>query len=136
MGREYMIVHSLAATLVLPILVRTATRWCAKSPGGGITPTLEVTESDECVLAAEFYSYSRAKVAHALLKSAGTPSFLKGGITAIQLMLPPSFLAQAHELLDSQISEEDLIAQAEAAALSPESAAGEDADDDSLGKKR
>jgi hypothetical protein len=93
-------------------------------------------ESDEWVLAAEFNSVARAQVAHALLKSAGIPSFLKGSITAIQLMLPPSFLAQAHELLDSQISEEDLIAQAEAAARSPESAAGEDADDDRLGEKK
>lgn len=93
-------------------------------------------ESDEWVLAAEFCSAARAKVAHALLKSAGIPSFLKGSVTAIQLMLPPSFLALAHELLDSQISEEDLIVQAEAAALSPESAAGEDADDDQLRNKK
>ena len=93
-------------------------------------------ETDEWVLAAEFYSLARAKVAHALLKAAGIPSFLKGSITAIQLMLPPSFLAQAHELLDSQISEEDLIAQAEAAALSPEFDAGEDPADDPLGKRK
>ena len=93
-------------------------------------------ENDEWVLAAEFYSAARARVAHALLKSAGIPSFLKGSITAIRLMLPPSFLAQARELLDSQISEEDLIAQAEAASLPPESAAGENADDDPLGKKQ
>ncbi|MGB6941102.1 MAG: hypothetical protein WBE37_01730 [Bryobacteraceae bacterium] len=85
-------------------------------------------ETDEWVLAAEFYSDAQAKVAHALLKSMGIPSFLKGTVTAIQLMLPPSFLAQAHELLDSQISEEDLISQAEAAA-------GEDTDDDPLDKK-
>jgi hypothetical protein len=64
-------------------------------------------ESDELVVAAEFYSGAQAKTAHALLKSAGIPSFLKGTITAIQLMLPRSFLEQAHELLDSQISEED-----------------------------
>jgi hypothetical protein len=93
-------------------------------------------DTDEWVLAAEFYSNARARVAHALLKSAGIPSFLKGTVTAIQLMLPPSYLEQAHELLDSQISEEDLAAQAEAAAPPPESSADEDADDDSLGKKK
>jgi hypothetical protein len=97
--------------------------------------TLKVMESDEWVLAAEFYSAAQAKAAHALLKSAVIPSFLKGNITAIQLMAPSSFLEQVHELLDSQISEEDLIAQAEAGAL-PESVAGEDAEDDPLGEKR
>jgi hypothetical protein len=77
-------------------------------------------DSDEWVLAAEFNSNARARVAHALLKSAGIPSFLKGSVTDIQLMLPPSYLAQAHELLDSQISEDELIAQAEAAAVEDE----------------
>jgi hypothetical protein len=91
-------------------------------------------KSDEWVLVAEFYSEAQAKTAHALLKSAVIPSFLKGSVTAIQLMAPPSFLEQAHELLDSQISEEDLIAEAEA--LPPESAPGEDADDDPSGEKR
>jgi hypothetical protein len=60
------------------------------------------------MLAAEFYSDAQAKAAHALLKSAVVPSFLKGTVTAIQLMVPPSFSEQAHELLGSQISEEDL----------------------------
>jgi hypothetical protein len=92
-------------------------------------------QSDEWVLAAEFYSDAQAKAAHALLKSAVVPSFLKGTVTAIQLMVPPSFLEQAHELLDSQISEEDLIAQAEAGAGPPQSADGENTDDDPLGKK-
>ncbi len=85
-------------------------------------------ETDEWVFAAEFYSLAQAKVDHALLKSMGIPSFLKGTVTAIQLMLPPSFLAQARELLDSQISEEDLISQAEAAA-------GENTDDDPFDRK-
>ena len=93
-------------------------------------------DGDEWVLAAEFYSEDRARVAHALLKSAGISSFLKGSVTAIQLMLSPSYLAQAHELLDSQISEEDLIEQAEAAAPSPDSPVGKDADDDPLDKKK
>ena len=87
--------------------------------------------SDEWAQVAEFYSEAQARAAHALLKSAAIPSFLKGTVTAIQLMAPPSFLEQARELLDSQISEEDLIAEAEA-----ESGPGENADDDALGKKR
>jgi hypothetical protein len=91
-------------------------------------------DSSEWVMAAEFYSEAQAKTAHALLKSATIPSFLKGTITAIQLMVPPSFLEQAHELLESHISEARLIAQAEAGPL-PESAAGEDADDDPLGRR-
>jgi len=88
--------------------------------------TLEVVKNDEWVLVAEFNSNVQARVAHALLKSAAIPSFLKGTVTAIKLMAPPSYLEQAHELLDSQISEEDLIAEAEASA--PESAPGKDGD--------
>jgi hypothetical protein len=83
---------------------------------------------------AEFYSEAQARAAHALLKSAAIPSFLKGSITAIQLMAPPSFLEQAHELLESQISEKELIAEAEA--LPRESAACEGADDEPLGEKK
>src|SRR5690348_8079188 len=90
-------------------------------------------KSDEWVLAAEFYSDAQAKAAHALLKSAVIPSFLKGTVTAIQLMVAPPFLEQAHQLLDSQISEEELVAQAEAGQR--ESAPGEDAGDDPLAKK-
>jgi hypothetical protein len=86
-------------------------------------------KSDEWVLA-EFYSEPQAKAARALLKSAAIPSLLKGMVTAIQLMTPPSFLEQAHQLLDSRISEEDLMA--EAMASPSESSLGEDADDDSI----
>ena len=87
-------------------------------------------KSDEWVLAAEFHSEPQAKAARALLKSAAIPSFLKGMVTAIQLMVPTSFLEQAHQLLDSRVSEEDLIA--EAISLPPESAPGEDGDDEAL----
>jgi len=88
--------------------------------------TLEVVKNDEWVLVAEFYSDAKAKTAHALLKSAAIPSFLKGTVTAIQLMAPPSYSEQARELLDSQISDEDLIAEAEASP--PESAPDKDGD--------
>jgi hypothetical protein len=98
----------------------------------GMTPYTGIVESDDLLPAAEFYSAAQAQAAHALLKSAVIPSFLKGNITAIQLMVPRSFVEQAHELLASQIYERDLIAQAEAAALPPEFAAG----DDPLRKKR
>jgi hypothetical protein len=91
-------------------------------------------ESEEFVLAAEFYSEAQARPARALLKSAAIPAFLKGNATAIQLMVHPSFLAEAQELLDSPVSEEALLA--EATALPPESAPGEDADDDRLGEKK
>lgn len=66
----------------------------------------------------------------------GIPSFLKRSVTAIQLMLPLSFLAQAHELFDSQIPEDDLIAQAEGAAVSPEPAASEEVDDDHYARRK
>jgi hypothetical protein len=49
-------------------------------------------------------------------------------------MVHPSFLAEAHELLNSPISEEDLTS--EAMALPAESAPGEDADEDPLREKK
>ena len=70
--------------------------------------------SDEWIQVAEFYSMAQARAAHALLRSASIPSVLKGTVTAIQLMAAPSFLEQARELLNSEVSEEDLIAMAEA----------------------
>jgi hypothetical protein len=55
--------------------------------------------------------------AYLLLKSAGIPAFLK---SSHRLMVPRSSVAQARELLDSRVSEKDLIAAAEAPAQ-PES---------------
>jgi len=82
--------------------------------------------SEEPVLAAEFQSDWEAQMAHALMKSVGIPSVLRSTTPSIQhpnwadvdnvgklLMVPPSFLAQAQELLASSVSEEDLIREAE-----------------------
>jgi hypothetical protein len=83
-------------------------------------------ENDEPVLVAEFVSSPEAQAACGLLRSAGIPSFLKGerpgivqpnwahvGDDGLLLMVPASFLAQARELLDSRVSERDIIAAAE-----------------------
>ena len=86
--------------------------------------------SEEPVLAAEFQSDWEAQTAHALMKSAAIPSVRRSTTPSIQhpnwadvdnvgklLMVPPSFLAKAQELLASSVSEEDLIREAEAAEL-------------------
>src|SRR5258708_31770685 len=94
-------------------------------------------QNDEPVLAAEFESGAEAMAAHGLLKSAGIPSFLKSSMPSMKqtiwahegefgnlLIVPRQFLADARELLSSQVPEADLIQAAESAAL-PDS----DADD-------
>ena len=97
-------------------------------------PTLEAMGNEEFVLAAEFYSQAEARPALALLRSATIPSFLKGTVTAIQLMVHPSYLAEAREILAAPMSEEDL--SAEAMALPAESAGEESGDDPTSEKKQ
>jgi len=90
-------------------------------------------QNDEPVLAAEFESGAEAMAAHGLLKSAGIPSFLKSSMPSMKhpdwtdwahegefgnlLIVPRQFLADARELLSSQVSEADLMQAAESAAL-------------------
>jgi hypothetical protein len=72
-------------------------------------------------LAATFLSLEEANFARGLLQSADIPSSLENehgaqwaGSGALRLMVPASAFDRACEILEAEISEEDLIAQAEA----------------------
>jgi hypothetical protein len=76
---------------------------------------------------AAFDNPSEASVARSLLRIAEIPCMLStdlpltGSIlnvaTDVRLYVPPEFVEQANEVLDHEISDEELAAQAEAAAL-------------------
>jgi hypothetical protein len=83
---------------------------------------VEVGPKAELVPVATFLSLEEANLGRALLRSADIPAFLENELTSywtgaggLRLMVPPSFLEQAKEILESQISDEELLAQAEAA---------------------
>jgi hypothetical protein len=85
---------------------------------------------------ASFDNPSEASVARSLLRIADIPCMLStdlpltGSIlnvaTNVKLYVPPEFVDQANEVLDHEISDEDLAAQAEAAALLAEEEVAEE----------
>ena len=89
-------------------------------------PTEPEDEStgDELALLATFDSLEEADLVRALLQSADIPAQLDNehssswtGSGGLRLMVPASLLEQAEGILQSEISEDELIAQAEAADL-------------------
>jgi hypothetical protein len=76
--------------------------------------------SQALVEVATFTDADDARLARDLLESAEIPSYLandaKLGPGGFRLSVSPSLLDQAREVLDTQISDEELAAQAEAAA--------------------
>ena len=82
----------------------------------------ESPEGEEMVPVATFSSLQEADLGLALLRSADIPANLENELSStwtgtgeLQLMVPSSFLEQAEGILGVQISDEDLLAQAEAA---------------------
>jgi hypothetical protein len=85
-------------------------------------------ESEEMVELATFTDVDDARMARELLKSAEIPCYLQNddplagnwiggaGQGAFRLSVPPEWLEQAREILETEISDEELAAQAEAAA--------------------
>lgn len=84
-------------------------------------------------IAASFFSVQEAGLALALLQSAGIPSSLEDENTdlrsgsmwssqgnGLRLTVPAEFLEEARAILESDVSEADLIAQAEVAEEIPE----------------
>jgi hypothetical protein len=83
--------------------------------------------SEEMVELAMFTDVDDARMALALLKAAEIPCYLGSGDSSaaswmgspgfgqFRLSVPPDWLEQAREVLDTQISDEELAAQAEAA---------------------
>jgi hypothetical protein len=82
-------------------------------------------DGEELVEVATFADVDEARLARDLLQSAEIPSYLAtdpklpGNMSVpggFRLSVPPSLLEQAREVLDTQVSDEELAAQAEAAA--------------------
>jgi hypothetical protein len=76
-------------------------------------------EADEPITLATYTVYDEANLARGLLQSAGIPCALKSaqatlGVYEILLIVPASMEQDALEVLASDISDEDLAAQAEA----------------------
>jgi hypothetical protein len=92
------------------------------APESELQPTDAV---DEMVLIATFGYPEEANMARGLLESASIPSQIKNELAAVggfeaSLLVPASFEEQAIEILESQISDEELAAQAEAAGIPDE----------------
>jgi hypothetical protein len=89
------------------------------APGSAAAPTEE-----ELVEVATFSDVDDARLARDLLESAEIPSYLAADAklpgnmstpSGFRLSVSPSLLEQAREVLDTQVSDEELAAQAEAA---------------------
>jgi hypothetical protein len=98
------------------------------APESELQPTDAV---DEMVLVATFGFPEEANMARGLLESASIPSQIKNELAAVggfeaSLLVPASFEEQAIEILESQISDEELAAQAEAAGIPDEEFAEEE----------
>ena len=83
----------------------------------------ETATHEEWVLAATYINGEEANLAHAMLESAAIPVRFASNNTSswtgtgeLRLMVPAAMLEEAEDILASQISDEDLIAQAEAEA--------------------
>jgi hypothetical protein len=94
--------------------------------GRGLHPApaeaVEDGPEENLVLAATFLSPEEANLGRALLRDGGIPAYLENELTSVwkgtgglRLMVPGSLLEQAKEILEARISDEDLLAQAEAA---------------------
>ncbi len=82
----------------------------------------EPNSKEDLVTVETYLSLYEADLGRTLLQSAEIPAFLDNelssgmtGAGGLRLMVPASFAKQAEEILETQISDEDLLAQAEAA---------------------
>ena len=90
-------------------------------------PATEVQDHGELVEAAIFSSSSEADLARALLESAAIPCYLENEFAGktlrvsdgFRLFVPATLLENAREILNSPVSDEELIAQAEAEPAPP-----------------
>ena len=98
-------------------LSRRGLRRTSSSP-----PAIEARDHGELVEAAIFSSSSEADLARALLESAAIPCYLENEFAGktlrasdgFRLFVPAALLDNAREILNSPVSDEELIAQAEA----------------------
>jgi hypothetical protein len=90
-------------------------------------PVTEVPDHGELIEAAIFSSSSEADLARALLESAAIPCYFENEFAGktlrvsegFRLFVPTALLENAREILSSPVSEEELIAQAEAEPAPP-----------------
>ena len=85
-------------------------------------PKETATPDEELVVVETFLSLTEARLGRGLLRSAGIPVYLDNELTSrwtgaggLRLLVPASSLEQAKEILEARISDEDFLAQAEAA---------------------
>ena len=85
-------------------------------------PNPEPNGGEELVPVETYLALEEADLARSLLQSADIPAYLDNessmgmtGAGGLRLMVPASFARQAEEILETQVSDEDLAAQAEAA---------------------
>jgi hypothetical protein len=110
-----------------------ASRGLSRETGAGEPSASSASESGPSFEAVcSFSSFHEAGLALSLLQSAGIPATLEdentrraGGMLSneaagLRLLVPTEFLDEALEILDADISEADLIAQAEAAGKTDE----------------
>jgi hypothetical protein len=110
-------------------LARRGLRRSSSSP-----PATEVQDHGELVEAAIFSSSSEADLARALLESAAIPCYLENEFAGktlrvsdgFRLFVPATLLDNAREILYSPVSDEELIAQAEAEPAPPSEGEGLD----------
>ncbi|HEY3826299.1 MAG TPA: DUF2007 domain-containing protein [Bryobacteraceae bacterium] len=96
--------------------------------------THQTAPGDELVLIAAYSVYDEANLARGLLESAEIPYQLQneylalGGIE-LRLVVPAAYEEEALQILDSEISEEELAAQAEAAGMLEEESEEQERDE-------
>jgi hypothetical protein len=88
---------------------------------GEVVTTEEPHQAEELVLVATYHNADEAALARSLLEGAEIPFRLQNEMAPLgglmRLLVPAAFEADALEVLESEISEEDLAAQAEAAGM-------------------
>ena len=99
-----------------------ARRGLRPEPAKAAEPNPQQSAGEELVPVETYLALEEADLARTLLQSADIPTYLENessmgmtGAGGLRLMVPASFAKQAEEILETQISEEDLAAQAEAA---------------------
>jgi hypothetical protein len=95
-----------------------ARRGLESEAAGAVEDDRAAGEVADLVEVAAFPSGQEANLARTLLDSAAIPCFLESERVALdgaRLLVPAAYLEQAREVLQAEISDEELAAQAEAA---------------------
>jgi hypothetical protein len=96
-----------------------------ETAGDGMPESHQASPGEQLVLIATYLIPEEANLARGLLQSAEIPFRMENELAPLggfqlRLLVPEAFEAEALEVLESEISEEELAAQAEAAAVETE----------------